>query len=94
MSEHQRLVCKLYKQAINTTKDWVHDRRAYRIYALCIRAAFDRRKEETNTEKIELIVAATKKILLHWKHDNPIVCMVHYFCLFACSSFVTWWSYG
>lgn len=74
MKSHKQIVCSLYKQALNTSKDWIHDRRAFRIYAMCIRAAFDRRKSETSPQKIDTYLQATRALLLYWEHDSPITC--------------------
>ena len=74
-SEHAQKVCRLFKQAINTSRDWVlPNRRLLRVYIMAIRRAFDRRKDISDERELASLVDATENLLNHWKHETPYVC--------------------
>ena len=67
-------VCRLYKRALRCSHDWIVDRIEWRVYALAIRAAFDRRKDEQDPAKVAHFIKLTEELLTYWKHDVPYIC--------------------
>lgn len=71
-NEHSKVICRLFKEALLTSRDWVPERQYLRLYHMAIRKAFDARKHEQDKSRISELLAATRNLLDHWRHETPI----------------------
>jgi NADH dehydrogenase (ubiquinone) 1 beta subcomplex subunit 9 len=75
MSEqHAKAVCRLYKQALKLSLDWLIDRRKHRAFALALRSKFDELRSVTDAHRQAQLLQAGQHLLYKYRHPEPYIC--------------------
>ena len=71
VSARQQYVCRLYKQALKTSRDWVINVDQWRMEAVRIRDEFEKHREEQNPFVVNRLIGELEDRLADMSHPDP-----------------------